>query len=80
MHPEDNRQDDWNSLFSIADWRLPRRGGPIADIRNSQKPPPRPSGVEFRFSAPTIGNQQSAIKNWPLLAAVPRCHYYYVEE
>jgi len=57
--------DGWNCRFS-------RRGGPIAgirnsklEIRNSEKTPLRRTASEFRFSAPTIDNQQSAIITGP---------------
>jgi hypothetical protein len=67
----DNNTDElteivvWPRMVGIADFRLS-----IADIRNSkleirnsQKTPLRLSGAEFRFSASTIGDQQSAIKD-----------------
>jgi hypothetical protein len=49
------------------------------EIRNSEKTPLRPIGAEFPFSnfafllqQSSIGNQQSAMRTRPLVAAVPR--------
>jgi hypothetical protein len=69
MQPEDNRQDDWNCRFSIADIRNSK-------IENRLHWAAAAAFASFEFRVSSFEYPQSAMKTWSLVAAMPRCHYY----